>query len=95
MSGREAHIRLGDFEQYDRVVNDTRQSLLQKQPPAMPCIALAMSGLGEEGSSQVFGNSIQKKAHVSNSSGEARVTHQENEKPAGFVSEHYFALIHK
>ncbi len=84
-----------DYEQYDRVVNDTRQSLLQKPPPAMPCIALAMSGLGEERSSQVFDNSIQKKSHVNSSSGEARVTHQENEKPAGFVSEHYFALIQK
>ena len=48
MSGREAHIRLEDYEQYDRVVNDTRQSLLEKPPPAMPCISLAMSGLGGE-----------------------------------------------
>ena len=34
-------------------------------------------------------------ASVNKSSGEPRGTHQENEKPAGFVSEHYFALIHK
>jgi hypothetical protein len=44
MSGREANIRLEDYEQYDRVVNDTRQSLLVKPSPAMPCISLAMSG---------------------------------------------------
>ena len=82
MSGKEAHIRLEDYEQYDRVVNDTRQSLLQKPPPAMPCIALAMSGLGEEGSSQVFDSSIYTNAAVkgvyaNNSSGVARVPHQE------------------
>ena len=100
MSGREANIKLEDYANYDRVVNDTRQSLLQKPLPAMPCIALAMSGLGEEGSSQlcddsIYTNPAEKENHVNKSSGEAGVTHQENEKPAGFVSEHYFALIHK
>ena len=40
-------------------------------------------------------NAAVKGVNVNNSSGEARVPHQENEKPAGFVSEHYFALIHK
>ena len=64
MSGREAHIRLEDYEQYDLVVNDTRQSLLQKPPPAMLCVAFAMSGLGEEGSSQVFDTSIYTNAAV-------------------------------
>ncbi len=47
MSGREANIRLEDYEQYDRVVNDTRQSFLAKPSPAMPCISLAICGLGE------------------------------------------------
>ncbi len=95
MSGREAHIRLGDYEQYDRVANDTRQSLLEKPLPSIPCISLAMRGLGEEGSSQVFDNSIYMNASVNDSSGEPRGAHPENEKPADFVSEHYFALIHK
>jgi hypothetical protein len=67
MSGRGASIKFEDYEQYDRVVNDTRQSLLQKPPPAMPCIALAMSGLGEEGSSQVFDPSIYMNAAVKRS----------------------------
>ncbi len=95
MSGRGASIKLEDYEQYDRVVNDTRQSLLQKPPLGMPCVAFAMSGLGEERSSQVFDTSIYMNASVNDSSGEPRGAHQENEKPAGFVSEHYFALIHK
>ena len=86
MSGRGASIKLEDYEQYDRVVNDTRQSLLQKPPPAMPCIALAMSGLGEEGSSQfcddsIYTNPAVKGIYVNKSSGEAGVTHQENVKP--------------
>jgi hypothetical protein len=95
MSGREANIRLEDYEQYDRVVNDTRQSLLVKPAPAMPCISLAMSGLGEERSSQFFDESIYTNTSSNNSSGAPRGSHQENEKPAGFVSEHYSALIHK
>jgi hypothetical protein len=95
MSGREANIRLEDYEQYDRVVNDTRQSLLVKPSPAMPCSSLAMSGLGEERSSQVFDTSIYMNTSVNSSSGEPRGAHQENEKPAGFGSEHYFVLIHK
>ena len=79
MSGSDVHLRIEDYDAYDRAVNETRQSLLVKPAPAMAFVSAAPAMSSIEGEGRPFQYS----------------SHEENEKPFGFVSEHYFALIHK
>ncbi len=75
MSGRNAHLRIEDYDLHDRVVNETRQSLLVKPALAVPCVSAAPAMSSVEGEGRPFQDS----------------SHEENEKPFGFVSEHYLA----